>query len=747
MAVPCVFEGNKQVQLRRGTTAENDAFTGAEGEVTYDTEQHRLRTHDGITSGGFAHALLSANTFVGNQSINGNTLLNIDGSASFGTNTLQITNAGVLLLPDGTEPVPSLAFVSEPDTGIYKFGAGQLAIAVGGSVQPASVFQSTGIWMGDRDIRWSFGFFSAVDTFLFRDGSLGIRALAGGFSIGAQLHLYNQNWVDALNWERLNLEWNGNESFLTTERIGTGQFRNLSLGSEGAATVSLRTNATNWFTLSATGLLVGTKPAILTTPTDNLQLLNPTAATAGFSSQYSPALRFTGQGWKTAAVAASQAVDWRIYNQPVQGTTNPSSNLLFDFSVDGGAFGNRLSLSSAGILTFFDGSRQTFNPDATNSGFNVGSVAGDPSVLVNGDIWYNSSTNELKGQVNGFTVVIAPAFPEPPFTDTNALVRGSVDVTKLLRFEVDGFTAFTTRVLTPQNANYTIAGIDIVNVFTSNQSVNGNILLNTDGSASFSAGVLTISTAGLITFPDGVRQTFNPDATNAGINVGAVAGDPSAPSNGDLWYDSTANELTARINGVNTPLVGATKPRGTYFHVVGTTRFERYHTAGIYSSAATTTAFAIGTLVAVPFVSTRGGTLDRIAFAVTTGGGAGSKARVGIYDSVSDIDPYPNTLVVDGGEYDSTVVGVKNTVINVALTPNKLYFLVYLCGTAAPTVRATTTNVMEPIYGMDNAFAATVGTVISVAQAYGALPGTFPSGGTINSAAVVVPTVGLRFSA
>ena len=31
-------------------------------------------------------------------------------------------------------------------------------------------------------------------------------------------------------------------------------------------------------------------------------------------------------------------------------------------------------------------------------------------------------------------------------------------------------------------------------------------------------------------------------------------GDPSTPVNGDLWYDSTANELTARINGANVAL-------------------------------------------------------------------------------------------------------------------------------------------------------------------------------------------------
>ena len=45
-----------QVQLRRGTEAENDAFTGAEGEIVYDTENKNIRTHDGATAGGEAQA-------------------------------------------------------------------------------------------------------------------------------------------------------------------------------------------------------------------------------------------------------------------------------------------------------------------------------------------------------------------------------------------------------------------------------------------------------------------------------------------------------------------------------------------------------------------------------------------------------------------------------------------------------------------------------------------------------------------
>ena len=41
-----------QVQIRRGTDAENDAFTGAEGEVTMDLTNKQLRVHDGQTRGG-----------------------------------------------------------------------------------------------------------------------------------------------------------------------------------------------------------------------------------------------------------------------------------------------------------------------------------------------------------------------------------------------------------------------------------------------------------------------------------------------------------------------------------------------------------------------------------------------------------------------------------------------------------------------------------------------------------------------
>jgi len=42
-----------QVQLRRGTSTQNDSFTGAQGELTFDTTNKRVRIHDGATAGGF----------------------------------------------------------------------------------------------------------------------------------------------------------------------------------------------------------------------------------------------------------------------------------------------------------------------------------------------------------------------------------------------------------------------------------------------------------------------------------------------------------------------------------------------------------------------------------------------------------------------------------------------------------------------------------------------------------------------
>ena len=50
-----------QVQFRRGTTTQNNAFTGANGEISVDTDVKTLRLHDGVTGGG-ASIMLNTTT-------------------------------------------------------------------------------------------------------------------------------------------------------------------------------------------------------------------------------------------------------------------------------------------------------------------------------------------------------------------------------------------------------------------------------------------------------------------------------------------------------------------------------------------------------------------------------------------------------------------------------------------------------------------------------------------------------------
>ena len=62
------------VQFRRGTTAENDNFTGAIGELSVDTTLDVIRVHDGTTVGGFALVGAAAAQTLTNKTLSGATL-------------------------------------------------------------------------------------------------------------------------------------------------------------------------------------------------------------------------------------------------------------------------------------------------------------------------------------------------------------------------------------------------------------------------------------------------------------------------------------------------------------------------------------------------------------------------------------------------------------------------------------------------------------------------------------------------
>lgn len=92
---------------------------------------------------------------------------------------------------------------------------------------------------------------------------------------------------------------------------------------------------------------------------------------------------------------------------------------------------------------------------------------------------------------------------------------------------------------------------------------------------------IIIEAGGPIVFPAGTKKTFSPDATNSGLNVGSLAGNPSSLANGDLWYNSSGNALNARINGATVALgagggSGATISTGADASKAGTPAGDAY---------------------------------------------------------------------------------------------------------------------------------------------------------------------------
>lgn len=65
-----------------------------------------------------------------------------------------------------------------------------------------------------------------------------------------------------------------------------------------------------------------------------------------------------------------------------------------------------------------------------------------------------------------------------PVTDTTSIAEGSGDPTKEVRFEVDGITTGTVRVLTVPDSNLTIAGINIAQSFSATQTFNATADFN-----------------------------------------------------------------------------------------------------------------------------------------------------------------------------------------------------------------------------------------------------------------------------
>lgn len=87
-------------------------------------------------------------------------------------------------------------------------------------------------------------------------------------------------------------------------------------------------------------------------------------------------------------------------------------------------------------------------------------------------------------------------------------------------------------------------------------NIDDNTIVRGDGGVKgVQKSLITINDSGALGLPDGVKQTFNPDGTSAGINLGSQAGDPSGLADGDCWYNSSATKFKCRENGATVNMI------------------------------------------------------------------------------------------------------------------------------------------------------------------------------------------------
>jgi hypothetical protein len=273
----------------------------------------------------------------------------------------------------------------------------------------------------------------------------------------------------------------------------------------------------------------GTSALAANTVGVGLQLTNTAAATSG-NQGYSPAIRWTGQGWKTSSVAASQAVDFRAYVVPGQGAANPFATWTLDSSVNGGAFGGALTYTTSGVLS-------TLRSIVAGDGPTMAQfVVGDPTQShqygirnANGVAIYCDSSDVLtvspfgNGSVTGWWTV------------------GGCLITNGIR---SGYVAKTSA--------YTITNTDHTIDCTSGTFA---LTLPTAASASGQEYVLKNSGTGLITVNATTGQTVD------GYASGALTIPPKASyvlkSNGANWIIARVADLTgASVVGVLPALRG-----------------------------------------------------------------------------------------------------------------------------------------------------------------------------------------------
>lgn len=276
------------------------------------------------------------------------------------------------------------------------------------------------------------------------------------------------------------------------------------------------------------------------------------------------------------------------------------------------------------------------------------------------------------------------------------------------------------------------------------------------------SGTIELLRTGLHSIADDLSQ-FQLDALRKFIaldaEIAALGGDwiekSTLTAKGDVISASAASTPVALNVGTNgqglvaddgetTGLIWANAREAARF--TSTSLFDVRDLGTVCSGGITTVTVPVNTLVAYPFWVPDRRSFDTIDFEVTTVGGAGAKARVGIYENNSETLPRPAALVYGGAEFAVDSGTNKSETPSTAVILNRgWYWRAYVCGTSAPAVRCLQPLAIAPLMGIVSTMGANAACGVQRSFTYAALPDPFGTTGLALRTANM-PAVGLRWN-
>jgi hypothetical protein len=357
---------------------------------------------------------------------------------------------------------------------------------------------------------------------------------------------------------------------------------------------------------------------IVTTPTDGMMLENSTAATVGVPVQYSPALHFKSNAWKTG-VANSQPVDFRIFSLP-SSSASVAGSLTIATQVESGGYNNHYFFHSGG----------TFTVGATTGTINVSGAGGTLSSQN-----YIAPSNSTSV---GFRLSGGAVSPGLDITTNGTTISSAATTYTGIRYtSAIGYTAGTGTVRGFANdltmntgATWvgTYIGYDYNPTLTSTTGTTNIAYRATSGSVLFGGSTLTAGGSVLMDLQSTTQALLLPRVTN----IASVA----TPVNGMIAYDAATNLFNFRQNSAWVNLGGITNTAAA--NELSKSNGTNLVPSGLFTLSASTLTPTVGNNLTIRGFAPASGNGGNVELAATNAfiGGGGNGGSLSLASGIGD---------------------------------------------------------------------------------------------------------------